>query len=559
MRKGLVTLGVVALVLAVSPSFAEAPLLSCLPDLVVSDLEGNTQTDDNNLFIFQDAIDLDEYVEDADTADDQLRWSFVESTGNTIEINGIGSNPVPTDPDDLLEPGAFNIRASTSLATVENVAWTGSPPAGDGDTTEATIQMYVSDGTTLSSQMMTITTVNTLTNDPLGQGDEVLPATLKTYPFTADEEGWTWFEFGAPFIAPAHAAAGGAITMTEPTTHLEIVFGGWESPRDPATALRPKVGCVMRARYQMTSSQLDENCPGYRMRGQTGHVSQVGGLWEFDFSNADKNSMDQLFYGTMNFMFGLESGLISRIPGASPGQEYTLMVFPRQVPEMLLADDVVTYITCDMLDLESLLDSDSGTLSIESVEVDGIDRPEIGEGTAVAELSFADFSTGWRTEVKALPTGAINQTGLSATAGTDLTIVIASGNEHFEAICEMASTVTLETARTYRLAFTCTSTETPSGDKGPTVRTNLTSERFVWSAIKELAGGALLARLSTTESLMELWLVAPSDIGAGVTEGMVAQFISYQAANPAGGEWPDYRAISGTVVCTQIEAEVFDW
>jgi hypothetical protein len=285
----------------------------------------------------------------------------------------------------------------------------------------------------------------------------------------------------------------------------------------------------------------------------------VGGLWEFDFSNPDKNCIDQLFYGTMDFMFGQETGLISRIPGASPGQEYTMMVFPRQVPEMLLADDVVTYITCDMLDLESLLDSDSGTLSIESVEVDGIDRPEIGTGTAVPELSFADFSTGWRTEVKALPTGTLNDTGLTPTAGTDLTIVVATGNEHYEAICEMDTPVAIESGRTYRLAFTCTSTETSSGDKGPTVRTNLTSERFVWSAVKELAGGALLARLSTTPSLMELWLVAPSDIGAGVTEGMIAQFISYQAANPTGGEWPDFREISGTVGCTQIEAEVFDW
>ena len=175
------------------------------------------------------------------------------------------------------------------------------------------------------------------------------------------------------------------------------------------------------------------------------------------------------------------------------------------------------------------------------------------------ELSFADFSTGWTGTVKPLPTGTPDLTGLTATAGTDLTIAVVGGNEHFEAICEMASTTTLETGRTYRLAFTCTSTETPIGDKGPTVRTNLTSQYFVWSAIKELTGGALLARLSTTESLMELWLVAPSDIGAGVTEGMIAQFISYQAANPAGGEWPDYREISGTVACTQIETEVFDW
>ena len=54
MRKGLVTLGVVALVLAVSPSFAEAPLLTCLPDIVISDVEQNSATADANLFVFSD-------------------------------------------------------------------------------------------------------------------------------------------------------------------------------------------------------------------------------------------------------------------------------------------------------------------------------------------------------------------------------------------------------------------------------------------------------------------------------------------------------------------------
>jgi hypothetical protein len=450
------------------------------------------------------------------------------------------------------------------LITVVNAAWYGIDPGADGETTEATIEMYVSDGTTLSSQLMTITTVNTLTNDPSGQGDEVLPAMLKTYPFTSDEEGWTWFEFGAPFVAPDHAAPGGAITMTEQPNPTGIVFGGWESPRDPATALRPKVGCIMRARYQMTSSQTDENSPGYRMRGLTSHVAQVGGSWEQIFDNPDKNSLDQAFFSTLNFAFQtLEPGLISRIPGPDPGQEYVLMVYPRQVPEMLLADDVVTYVTCDLLDLEAGLDNDSGTLSILSVEVDGIDRPEIGAGTAVAEMSFTDFSTGWRTEIKSLgtdsPTDPENHVGLSATAGTDLTIVVASGNAHFEAITEMETGVALESGRTYRLAFTCTSTETPSGDAGPLVRTNVTSEFFAYTAVKELEGGSLLARLSSTPSLMELWVEAPSDIGAGLTEGMKAQFISYQASNPTGGFWPFFREVSGTVVCTQIEAEVFDW
>jgi hypothetical protein len=50
MRKGLVvTLGVVALIFVVSPSFALAPLITCIPDITISDVEQNAATVDNNI------------------------------------------------------------------------------------------------------------------------------------------------------------------------------------------------------------------------------------------------------------------------------------------------------------------------------------------------------------------------------------------------------------------------------------------------------------------------------------------------------------------------------
>jgi hypothetical protein len=641
MRKGLVTLGVVALVLAVSPGFAEAPLLSCLPDLVVSDLEENTQTDDTNLFIFQDAIDLDEYVEDADTADDQLRWSFIETSapGGTIEINGIGSNPAATQPDDLLEPGAFNIRSTTSLITVVNAAWYGIDPGADGETTEATIEMYVSDGdtplpslrwsgidpagmveingillnnpgvdttepgaedlraaddmmslrnaawfgtdpgagavtetlveiyvsdgTSVTQQTMKVTTVNA-TNDT-GQGDAITPVELASYDFAADEQGWTFA--GAPSGSTIISSAGnahvpGALTLTEPTAHTTIIFGSYESPKDPTNAVTPKLGCIIRARYQLSSDQTNPTAtPGIRLNGSTNHVIEsTPGVWDPNFGNQDFTSLDQVQVQTQDF-FMTGGEFDGRVPGT--GQEYTLLVFPRQVEETLLSDNpvepVVTFVTCDLLDLEGTVGSDSGTMSIESVVIDGVDRPSLGAGTAVAGLTMSDFSTGWITGIKEIPGGTgIDQAGLTVTTGADLSIAVQPGNEWFEAFAEMATGVTLVPGQYYRVAFSCTTTATPAGDQSPTVQTIVQSESFVYGALKELKGGSLFSRLTATASLMELWFVAPSEKTStpGLTEGMKANFKSYLETNSVP-QFPSGRFVSATVACTEIQAEAF--
>jgi len=561
MRKGLVTLGVVALVLAVSSSFAEAPLLSCLPDIVISDVEQNSQTVDSNLFIFSDAIDLDEYVNDADTPTTALRWSFIESGSQTIEINGILSNPAV----DTLDPGVDDIRAVSNMASFKNVAWYGTGQSV-GATTEVMIEMYVSDVTTVTHQTIKVTTVDTGPTSPtVGPGDEVARAVQANYGFTVGAEGWVWFEQTNQWIAAApHTASGGKLNITEPAVHTLIIFGAYESPKDPTVAVKPKLGCIMRARYQIAASGVASPTasPGFRLRGATVHVSNAGGTWEPNFASEDYNSLDQVQYGTINFIMG-SGDFDSRVPGT--GQEYALLVFPRQVSEMLLSTDptepVINYFSCDLLDLEGMTETDAGTLEIDSVVIDGIDRPELGAGTAVPELSFTgtDFSSGWTTGKKGLPPGTLNDVGLVASAdATGLTITVAPGNEFFEAFCEKTAGVSLTPGRYYRLAFFVTSSEAPGGDEGPKVRCNLDSENFVYNALKELQGGSLLARLTSTPSLMELWVVAPSQKGAtGLTEGMKPKFSSYLGANVAS--WPFNRTVSGTVKVTAIQTEVFDF
>jgi hypothetical protein len=565
MRKGLVTLGVVALVLAVSPVFAEAPILSCLPDLVVSDYEPGGMTADSNMFVFSDAVSLDELVEDGDTNDDQLRWSGIDPSGS-IAINDILLN----DPlVDTLNPGAQDLRAADAMMTVRNVAWDAAPP-GAGSTTETIIELYVSDATTVTQGSMKVTTVDT-DGSTGSQEDAVLPPTVASWTFDAGADGWGWFEI-ASLIIPTHTATGGALTITEAAGSTDIVYGAYESPQDPTIAVMPKLGCIYRARYQIASSghPTMAQCPGFRLRGATVEVFNPGTGWVAFFGSFNTNSLDQVQFSTVDFIFNLGTGdeYNARIPDA--GQEYTLMLFPRQVQDSLVSDDVnqpiVHYFSVDLLDLEGGVDNDQGTLSVDSVSVDAIDRPEIGTGTAVPGLTFdtADFATGWTASVVVLPPGPMNAPGTTAQANASgLTITVGAGNSFFEAYAELdGDGVALDEGMTYRVAFWCTSDDTAGGNVGPLVRTNLDSSRFVWNALKELKGGALLATLDSTPSLMELWAVAPpaQTSTPGQTEGMKPKFSSYQVANDAAGaNFPHMALVGGTVGCTRIETESFDW
>lgn len=549
MRKGLVTLGVVTLVLAVSSSFAEAPILSCLPDIVISDVEQNSQTDDLNLFIFSDAIDLNEYVEDPDTSDSLLAWSGLDPSGS-ISINDILLVP----PLDTLNPGAKELTQTTSLATFKNETWMGIDP-GAGATTETMIELYVSDATTVTQASMLVTTVNAAVD--VGDPDAVIAVNLKNYQFTGGAEGWTWFEI-ASLIIPAHNEAGGTLSMTEAAGHDNIVFGAYESPRDPALAIDPKLGCIMRARYEMTVQAASATVtPGLRLRGLTAHVAPdpTSGDWEQDFLSEDYTSDDLAQYGTIDFAMGGGD-----FDARAADQTFELMVFPRQVSENLESEDpaspVVTYVSADLLDLEGSVENDAGTWNVESVVVDGVNRPSIGMGTAVPAMSFSDFSTGWSTGIKALAI-PINQAGLSVNAGADLTITVGTQSENFDAYAEMTDGETMIPGNYYRIAFVLTSTEQPGGDKGPTARCVLVSSRFVYSANKTLQGGALLTHLSLVPSLMELWVHAPAEMAStpGATEAMKIQFESYLGLNVP--QWPDFRSVSGTLTCTDIITETF--
>lgn len=561
MRKGLViTLGVVALVLVVSPGFATAPIISCVPDIIVSDFE-DSQTIDNNLFIFADALDLDAHVTDSDTTNPALlRWSFIQSTGPAIEINDIGSNTS----GNTVAPGAFDIRAASNLMSVRNVDWspsTGTMPFPDptGSPADSMIELYVSDGTNEDSQLVTITSID---ENAAGPGDRLVPTPDISYPFTASAESWTQFLATNPGVVAdatlAHnAAAGGSLDMTEVSapTSTEVVFGAWENPKDPAVAASPRFGCIMRTRYQVRSSVDGATCPGFRTRAVTTHVVDSGVPsvgYIPDFTNQDINSDLTVNYFTPDFGY-----VAGREPGTA-GKTYDMLSWPQQT-DTLMSTTVITYVTADLLDLDRSFSDDAGTLSVDQVDIDGVSRPVDGTGRAEPALSFSGNFDTW--PALAGGTGVVPVAGgthvpptFTVTAA-EVSLNVQTGAQFFDAAA-LSSPVALDVGRYYRVTFTVSSSATPGGaDFGPTFRLGMVSSAFAYSVDKNLPGGGLLSAISATQEPFEVWMQAPPAAGTQ-TEPIAVRFQSWLLGSNTG--FPFNKNVSGTIRCHGVLTESFD-
>jgi len=550
MRKGLVvTLGVMALFLAVSQSFALAPVISCIPDIIVSDAEDNTQTSDRNFFIFSNALNLDEVVRDDDTTKSLLKWCFVESSNvGSIAINGIGGYTGTN----FRDPGAFNIRAVRPNIAVRNIEW--SPLAGSlpfptptQASTETMIQLYVSDSTRTDSQTVVITTVNT-TNSLSINRDRLVMQSLKSYTFEAGQEGWEWIPSGPPIIEAGHQLAAGALQMTGMATAdpNSIVYGSWESTKNPTTGLQATWGCILRARFAMRSSVSDLTCPGFRFRALWTHVAQSGGNWVTDFMNPDYSDDYEMTFSTIDTPF-------TAVPGRPPGSGKTIdmLYWPQQI-DTLMTTDAVVMISADLVDMDTF-NQDAGILYVDRVDVDGVDRPDGSAGTTVTALTFNSF-TNWTKQIVSVGTGS-STAGLTLNCGaSSIDINVAAGNKMFEASAASPGTA-LESGRYYRVIFTATSTQA-SGNIGPTIRASFVSSKYVFSANKTLKGGGTWSQLGPTPQELEVWMQAPSPLPPSTTqtEPMILRFESYLLDNPAP---PFMKTVAGVVHCTKVVTHSF--
>ena len=80
MIKGLITALVAGALSLSATSFGAAPVIFNIPDVTVGDLDSpNCVGTGANFFVFTDAINLDNFVSDADTPKANLLWSFAEA------------------------------------------------------------------------------------------------------------------------------------------------------------------------------------------------------------------------------------------------------------------------------------------------------------------------------------------------------------------------------------------------------------------------------------------------------------------------------------------------
>lgn len=555
MRKGLVvTLGV-ALVLSVVPAFSEAPIISCIPDVIISDLDVTQQTMDSNVWVFNDALDLDEFVSDADTADDVLRWSFIETGTSAIRINTKASLDPATE--DVKNPGAKNIREGNGLIDLENVAMT-----AQSQTMNTPIQLVVSDGDKVASQSVNVQTVNVPpTANAQSQDDALVSQIQKSWNFDTGEQGWIYSSFGSVpnFLdQPAHAATGGALTLTENASHGGlIIYGAYETPKGPTEAARPKLGCVLRARYTVKSSGAASAVatPGWRLHAVTKHVAFNQGQWVPDFRNLDFIDEGYVQYSTLNFVQQV------RTPSAT-GTDFILLYYPNQVAETLLSTTTITYFTFELLDTEAG-GNDGGTLALDQLVVDNIDSPDRTVGTEVTSITTTNFTTAnWEANPATLLNipggGTPNVSGLTfGVSGNDLAITVAPGNQFFEAFVNTKTGVRLNPGNYYRMIWELSATVTGTFVE-PRVRLVAVSDYFIWVAVKEQQGGAAVAGLTQDPQFWEMWFVAPSadprTAGATQTEPIKLRFGTWAST---AIEFPVTSQVGGTVRALSLTTHEF--
>jgi hypothetical protein len=475
-----------------------------------------------------------------------LRWSFIESGGSSIEINGIGSNTSGNVVDPGL--GGFDIRAADQYATFENVEM-----GATSSTQQATIEMYVSDAVDTSNQTIFVTTVNDNTldyND--GTPDGITPQQDKSWAFTTGDDGWEWWPFGS-LTQPTHSAPGDTLDQTKTAAQALPVYGTWESPKNPTLGVTPKAGCVIRTRYSVSSSVNGEACPSIRMRNAWAHVMLYAGDWSVDFFNQDYNAFT--IESIKTYDIPALGGYVDGREPTTTGTVYTTLFYPEQIATLTTGSTII-YVSFDLLDDDSIsATGDAGTLSVTQVVVDGFDRPEYDAATSVPAINTTNF-TNWSTNIQSIGAGSLTGvTCTAAAANVQIGCTTASSWYDASAVTGDADVFTLTSGDYYRLVFTLSSTATPGGDYGPTVRAGFVSTALIYGHDKELKGGGSNAILTSTPTEYETWVCAPSPASGSLTEDMRLRLESYLTTN---ADAITGKPCAGTVTLSDVYAESFD-
>lgn len=311
MRKGFkVTLATVAIALLGFNAMAMAPTVSGIPDIIVGDAEDTSAA---NVFVYEDAFTLDDYVQDDSTDAADIIWSYsVADPGNQrYVLNGVddidvgsgdfvspGANRLDTQDDDPYAGQDGNARTVTIrdeiLSPVADSAPYPDPAGGPGLVGSEVVTLHASDGSTFSledsSQSIMIYSVDDAFDSysPLGPGPIVYERD-----FSAGTFGWTF------------NLSQGSVTDTEVDgLCMEVPLdgandGNWNSPYGEVELV---ANSVYEARLSITTSQTNASATP---------------LWLMVYDNAGTSGAGtgSDSYGGEMFYLDNEDGANSPIPG----------------------------------------------------------------------------------------------------------------------------------------------------------------------------------------------------------------------------------------------------
>jgi hypothetical protein len=199
-------------------TYAEAPTVRDWPDVCIGDIESITPSvTQGNVFVFPNAFDVRNFFVSDDTATStDVKWSFLQLSGNTILINGVGSlsgvggalgsnsDPIQpptslritsnnTDPGDTQSPLPNQLEDGNEFtltfrdATLSPIAGPNTEPGMTGTVNTSVITVFASDMTTASQFNVIVKTVNDAT-DSLTGGIQL--TTENNFDFSAGTFGW---------------------------------------------------------------------------------------------------------------------------------------------------------------------------------------------------------------------------------------------------------------------------------------------------------------------------------------------------------------------------------
>jgi hypothetical protein len=478
MKRGLLTLAIVAIALLCSSVYAYAPLVQPIPDVWIGDQEDNGPggVPDINFFRFSNAFNFDKYVKkdpmDEDQSTTNVRWSFLATATGLLRINGIATLDSEADslqPDLVAKeltswPNNNEMKTDgrdTSWATFLDLV---DSPDGLGppwvvDPTEATcldtiITVYASNGSKATS-----THVNVKANviDGIVQLPDVLSGGLIhviSYPDPATD-GWTYplpdglnvgYSGPDPFYVGTHRTSGGSVGIDGSTTRF--VYGVWESPADEIAYVANN---VYRIQYTIRTSEPDTNkVPNCRL------------LTEF------------VSPGKMVFSGGNRLGKGLFAPDTD-GNIYNVYVGP---PDLTATGITNLKVKFEVIDFSP---DEQGTNWLDNVEVDRFPTPDKTAGTLVKSFSTspADFSS-WFPLTLGSPFGpstvGSNSTGLFIQTPGPVTGQI---NYGMWSLGASSSTESFEADRLYRCIYTLQSAEQATIGQVRLINANLVGD---WSA-----------------------------------------------------------------------------